>query len=434
VDFAYSPRTEELRSRMLDFMDRYVRPNEPVYEAQLAGAGNRHAVPPIVPELAKVARSAALWNLFLPDERWGAGLTNLEYAPLAEIMAWSPDFAPEVFNCSAPDTGNMEILAMFGTPMQQERWLRPLLDGRIRSCFSMTEPAVASSDATNIQARVERRGDRYVVTGRKWWTSGALDPRCEIAIVMGVGADATAPPHARHSMVVVPLDAPGVVIERSLPVFGYDRGRGGHAQILYDGVEVPADHLLGEEGGGFAIAQARLGPGRIHHAMRAVGIAERAFTLMCRRAHEREPFGQPLAEQGVVQEWIARSRMMIDQCRLLVLKTAWLMDTVGNKGAHVEIAAIKVAAADMASYVLDRAIQVHGGAGVSDDLPLAHMYAHMRAVHIGDGPDEVHIRSIARRELTRLRAADPAEAGDPADPAEAGDPGGAPGSPDGDDR
>jgi acyl-CoA dehydrogenase len=410
VDFAYSRRTEELRVRLLDFMDRYIYPNEPVYEAQLEAAANRHAVPPIVQELAQIARGEGLWNLFLPDERWGAGLTNLEYAPLAEIAAWSPEFAPEVFNCSAPDTGNMEILAMFGTPMQQEGWLRPLLDGEIRSCFSMTEPGVASSDATNIETRIERRGDRYAINGRKWWTSGALDPRCKFAIVMGVSGGESAPRHARHTMIIVPLDTPGVVIERSLPVFGYDAGRGGHAQILYDNVEVPADHLLGEEGGGFAIAQARLGPGRIHHAMRAVGIAERAFTLMCQRARERQPFGKPLAEQGVVQEWIARSRMMIDQCRLLVLKTAWLMDTIGNQGAHVEIAAIKVAAADMASYVLDRAIQVHGGAGVSNDLPLAHMYAHMRAVHIGDGPDEVHIRSIARRELRRLSdaaAADP---------------------------
>jgi acyl-CoA dehydrogenase len=402
VDFAYSPRTEELRARVLEFMDRHIYPNEPVYASQLASAENPHAVPQIVRDLAKVARAEGLWNLFLPDDRWGAGLTNLEYAPLAEIAAWSPELAPEAFNCSAPDTGNMEILAMFGTAMQQERWLQPLLDGEIRSCFSMTEPAVASSDATNIETRIERRGDRYVISGRKWWTSGALDPRCEFAVVMGVTGSDDAPRHARHSMVIVPLDTPGVVIERSLPVFGYEAGRGGHAQILYDNVEVPIEHLLGEEGGGFAISQARLGPGRVHHAMRAIGMAERAFSMMCSRAHERRPFGKTLAEQGVVQEWIARSRMLIDQCRLLVLKTAWLMDTVGNQGAHVEIAAIKVAAAEMASYVLDRAIQTHGGAGVSDDLPLAHMYAHMRAVHIGDGPDEVHIRSIARRELRRF--------------------------------
>jgi acyl-CoA dehydrogenase len=382
-------------------MDAHVYPAESVYRQQVEDSGDPFFHPPVMEELKTEARTRGLWNLFLPDERFGAGLTNLEYAPLAEITGRSP-IAPETLNCAAPDTGNMEILAAFGTPDQQERWLEPLLEGEIRSCFAMTEPEVASSDATQMQGRIERDGDSYVVRGHKWWTSGAASPRCKVAIFMGV-TDPDAEPHRRHGMILVPLDEPGVKIVRTLPVFGYDTGHGGHCEVIFDDVRLPAENLLGEEGAGFAIAQSRLGPGRIHHCMRAIGMAERAFDLMCERAHQRAPFGKPLARQGVVQNWIAESRIEIEQTRLLVLKTAWLMDSAGNKGARIEISAIKVAAPELATRVIDRAIQVHGGGGVSNDFPLAAMYAGARTLRIADGPDEVHKMSIARRELHRYQ-------------------------------
>jgi acyl-CoA dehydrogenase len=352
-------------------------------------------------ELKEEARKLGLWNLFLPNQRWGAGLTNLEYAPLAEVTGWSPFIAPETINCSAPDTGNMELLAEFGTAEQQQRWLVPLLEGEIRSCFSMTEPDVASSDANNIDTRIERDGDHYVISGRKWWSSGAMSERCKLAIVMGVSAT-DGDRHRRHSMIIVPLDAVGVHVRRSTTVFGYDDGpHGGHAEILYDGVRVPVANLIGEEGAGFAIAQARLGPGRIHHCMRLVGMAERALHLLCQRVEGRVTFGRKLADQGVIQDWIAEARVQIEQVRLLVLKTAYLMDTVGNKGARTEISAIKVAAPRLAVWVLDRAIQAYGGAGVSQDVPLASMYAYARILQIADGPDEVHKMALARRERER---------------------------------
>lgn len=404
MDFAYSPKAEELQKKLQDFVDSHAYPAEPVYFRQIEESGDHHFHPPVMEELKAEARSRGLWNLFLPEERWGAGLTNLEYAPLAEIMGRSP-LASEATNCAAPDTGNMEILAEFGTPEQQDRWLVPLLEGEIRSCFSMTEPDVASSDATNIRTRIAREGDEYVIQGRKWFSSGAMSDRCKVAIVMGV-TDPDADPYHRQSMVLVPLDAPGVKVERNLSVFGYEHG-GGHAEIHYDDVRVPASSLLGDEGGGFAIAQARLGPGRIHHCMRTIGVAERAFELMCRRAHERAPFGKPLAEQGVIREWIADSRIKIEQARLLVLKAAWLMDTVGKKGARIEISAIKVAAVEAAEFVLDKAIQVHGGAGVTQDFPLAAMFAGVRTLRFADGPDEVHRMVIARRELARFAPTEP---------------------------
>ena len=399
MDFAPTPKMVEWHERLAAFMEERVFPAEATYHEQMAGQDDPHFHPPIIEELKTEARSRGLWNLFLPDEEWGAGLSVLEYAPLAELTGRSPHIAPEALNCAAPDTGNMEILAMFGTPEQQERWLVPLLDGRIRSCFSMTEPDVASSDATNIATGIERDGDDYVVTGRKWWSSGAMSPRCEVAIVMGV-TNPDADPYHRQSMILVPLDSPGVEIVRDLPVFGYHE-RGGHAEILYDGVRVPAANLLGDEGSGFAIAQERLGPGRIHHCMRLIGMAERAFDIMCERAHRRETFGSTLAEHGVVQDWIAEARIRIEQARLMVLKTAWLIDTVGVKGARIEVSAIKVVVPEMATWVLDRAIQVLGGAGVSADFPVASMYAHARTLQIADGPDEVHKRSVARRELRR---------------------------------
>ncbi len=403
MDFAYSAKVEELRKKLEDFMESHVYPAEPVAAQQIEESGDHHFHPPIMEELKAEARERGLWNLFLPQEssgngKWGAGLTSLEYAPLAEIMGRSP-LASEATNCAAPDTGNMEILAEFGTAEQQDQWLVPLLEGEIRSCFSMTEPDVASSDATNIRTRITRDGDDYVVQGRKWFSSGAMSPRCKVAIVMGV-TDPDTDTYHRQSMILVPLDAPGVKIERNLKVFGYEHS-GGHAEIHYDDVRVPASNLLGEEGGGFTIAQARLGPGRIHHCMRTIGVAERAFDLMCTRAHERSPFGKPLAEQGVVGEWVANSRMKIEQVRLLVLKAAWLMDTVGKKGARVEISAIKVAAVEAAEYVLDKAIQLHGGAGVTQDFPLAAMAAGVRTLRFADGPDEVHRMVIARRELRR---------------------------------
>jgi acyl-CoA dehydrogenase len=401
MDFEYSDKVKQLLTQLERFMDEHVYPNERTYHEQWAAGDDPHAEPPIMRELRAKAKGLGLWNLFLPDPEWGPGLTNLEYTPLCEIMGRSP-IAPRVFNCQAPDTGNAEILAEFGTPEQKERWLRPLLEGEIRSCFSMTEPDVASSDATNIRTRIEREGNEYVITGRKWFSSGAASPRCKLAIVMGV-TNPEADRHHRQSMVIVPLDRPGVVIERQPTVFGW-QDRGGHPVILYDRVRVPVDHLLGEEGGGFAIAQARLGPGRIHHCMRAIGAAERCFELMCRRAKARVAFGKPLADQGVVQEWIAEARTRIEQARLLVLKTAWLIDRSGTKGAQVEIAAIKVAAPAALTYAADRAMQVFGGAGFTEDFPLAELYAMGRWLQVADGPDEVHRRSVARAELGRFEA------------------------------
>jgi acyl-CoA dehydrogenase len=407
VDFAYSPKVEQLQKELTAFMAEQVYPAEERYRHETGedGGAFTYTIPPVMEELKAEARRRNLWNLFLTHPKWGAGLTNLEYAPLAEITGGSIFVAPEAINCSAPDTGNMEVLAEFGTPEQQERWLVPLLAGEIRSVFSMTEPAVASSDANNIATRIERQGDEYVITGRKWWSSGAMSDRCRVAILMGV-TDPDADRYRRQSMILVPLDTPGVTIERSTSFFGYhDAGHGGHAVIHYDHVRVPCSNLLGEEGGGFAIAQARLGPGRIHHCMRALGMAERAFDLMCTRVHRRVAFGKPLAEQGVIQEWIAEARIRIEQARLLVLKTAWLMDTVGNQGARIEISAIKVAAPETARWVIDRAIQAHGGAGVSQEFPLAEMYAWSRILQIADGPDEVHKMSLARRELRRCAPA-----------------------------
>ncbi|MFD9187580.1 acyl-CoA dehydrogenase family protein [Streptomyces phaeochromogenes] len=400
MDFGLSPRTDELRSRMAAFMDEYVLPAEPVYDRQLAQAGNPHELPAVMRELKEKARAEGLWNLFLAHGDWGAGLTNLEYAPLAELAGRSV-IGPEVFNCSAPDTGNMELLALFGTPEQQGRWLRPLLAAEIRSCFAMTEPEVASSDARNIRTRITRDGDEYVVNGHKWYTSGILDPDCRLIILMGV-TDPDAPTYRQQSMLLIPRDTPGITVLRDLPMFGYT-DRCGHGDVLFEDVRVPVAGLLGGEGEGFALAQGRLGPGRMHYAMRAVGFAERALELMCRRTLTRTAFGGALAEQGVVREWIARSRIEIEQLRLLVLKSAWLMDTSGNAAARTEVAAIKVAALEVAHRVVDRAVQAHGAAGVSDDTVLARLFAITRALKIADGPDEVHLRTVARRELTKYR-------------------------------
>jgi acyl-CoA dehydrogenase len=397
VDFALSPTAQDYVKRLEDFMDSHIYPNEPVYAEQrhkLVESGQPHVVPQVVEDLKVEAKSRGLWNLFLPDV---SGLSNVDYAHLAEITGRSPALAPEATNCAAPDTGNMEVLHMFGTAEQKERWLRPLLDGEIRSAFAMTEPDVASSDATNISTRIQRDGDDYVINGRKWWTSGAADPRCRVFIVMGK-TDPDAPAHRQQSQILVPVDTPGVTVKRNLPVFGYV-DQHGHCEVIFDNVRVPASNLIGEEGGGFAIAQARLGPGRIHHCMRSIGVAERALELMCKRALSRTAFGKTLAEQGVVRQQIAESRMAIEQARLLTLKTAWLIDNVGAKGARSEIAAIKVIAPRVCCEVIDRAIQVHGGGGVSDDFPLASMYAHARTLRIADGPDEVHVRSVARMEL-----------------------------------
>jgi acyl-CoA dehydrogenase len=405
MDFQPSLRSDELKARLVEFDLEVVQPAEPVYRRQRAESGDPHFPPPVMEELKAHARTRELWNLFLPEGDQGAKLSNLDYAPLCEVMGGSP-LLSEATNCSAPDTGNMEILAQFGTPLQQEQWLQPLLDGEIRSCFAMTEPWVASSDATNISSRIARDGDDYVINGHKWFTSGALDPRCKVAVFMGV-TDPNADAHRRQSMILVPMDAPGVTVRRGLPVFGHSEG-GGHGETLWENVRVPAEYLLGEEGGGFAIAQARLGPGRIHHCMRAIGMAERALDLMCARAQMRVAFGKPLADQGVIRERIAESRMQIEQARLLTLKAAWMMDTVGKKQAQTEIAAIKVIAARVATDVIDRAIQLFGGAGVTDDWPLAAMYAHARTLHLVDGPDEVHMRQIARRELGKYAHLRPA--------------------------
>ncbi len=402
VEFELSDRTKGIRELLLRFMDEHVYPSELVYREQLAAAGDPHSHPPIMEELKSRAREIGLWNLFLPHdaaERSTPGLTNLEYAPLAEIMGRS-HIAAEACNCAAPDTGNMEVLALFGTPEQKERWLQPLLEGEIRSAFAMTEPAVASSDATNIELRIERDGDDYVLTGRKWWISGAMRERCRIMIVMGK-TNPEGHPYRQQSMVLVPRDSEGVAIVRNLPVFGYV-DQEGHAEIVFDQVRVPASNLVGNEGDGFLISQARLGPGRIHHCMRCIGASERALELMCARAVTRETFGRRLAERANIQDWIAESRIEIEMARLLTLKAAWLMDTVGNKLARTEIAAIKIAAPNVALRVVDRAIQVYGGAGVSDDFPLATMYAHLRTLRLADGPDEIHKRTIARHELRRF--------------------------------
>ncbi|MGV4967573.1 acyl-CoA dehydrogenase [Priestia aryabhattai] len=396
--FSYSDKVVKLQKELTSFMEEHIYPNERLYEQQLNEQPSRwSAVPPIMEELKEKAKQAGLWNLFLPESEYGAGLTNVEYAPLCEIMGRSI-IGPEAFNCGAPDTGNMEVLVRYGTPEQKEKWLKPLLNGDIRSCFSMTEPDVGSSDATNIQCSIIREGDEYVINGRKWWSSGAGDPRCKIAIVMGK-SDFTASKYEQQSMILVPLNTPGVKIERMLPVFGYDHAPHGHAEIHYDNVRVPASNMLLGEGKGFAIAQGRLGPGRIHHCMRLIGAAERALEELCKRIQNRSTFNKLLSQQGVIQEWVAESRIEIEQARLLTLKAAYMMDTVGNKKARKEIAMIKVMAPAMALKVIDRAIQAFGAAGVSEDTPLAALWANARTLRLADGPDEVHKAQLARLEL-----------------------------------
>jgi acyl-CoA dehydrogenase len=401
MDFAPSAKANDYHKRLSDFMTEYVFPAEAEYDRHRHQAGpHDHTVPPVVEELKTKAKERGLWNLFLPAE---SGLTNLEYAPLAELTGWSVEIAPEALNCAAPDTGNMEIMHMFGTEEQRKQWLQPLLDGEIRSGFSMTEPAVASSDARNIETTITRDGGDYVINGRKWWTSGAADPRCKVLIVMGrTNPDAAS--HQQQSMVLVPVETAGVTIVRSTPVFGW-QDQHGHCEVIYDNVRVPVSNLLGEEGAGFAIAQARLGPGRIHHCMRALGAAERALALMVNRARNRVAFGRPLADQGVVQQSIAKSRNELDQARLLCEKAAWTIDQYGNKAAHLLVSQIKAVAPQVACDVIDRAIQVHGAAGVSDDTPLARLYGWHRAMRIFDGPDEVHLRTIARAEIGREKSA-----------------------------
>jgi acyl-CoA dehydrogenase len=396
--FEPSARVRDLLARLSAFMAEHIYPNEEDYQRQLQ-TGDRWQPPALLEGLKEKARATGLWNLFLPGDEHGAGLTNLEFAPLCEVMGRSP-IAPEAFNCSAPDTGNMEVLARYGTPQQQERWLKPLLAGEIRSCFAMTEPDVASSDATNIRAAITRRGDEYVLNGRKWWISGAGDPRCKVCIFLGK-TDPAAPPHRKQSMILVPMDAPGITVVRMLSVFGYDDAPHGHAEMRFEDVRVPASNILLGEGRGFEIAQGRLGPGRIHHCMRLIGLAERSLEAMCRRVKARTAFGKPLAEQGTLRADIAESRMEIEQARLLTLKAAHLMDTVGNKAARAEIAMIKVVAPNMALRVIDRAIQAHGGAGVSGDFGLAAAWAHARTLRLADGPDEVHREAVARLELLR---------------------------------
>ncbi len=400
MDFAYTEKVNRLRERVSEFMQRYIYPNQQRYHDDIAASGNPHHHAEIIDELKPLARAEGLWNLFLPDEEYGAGLTTLQYAPLAEIMG-RISWASEVFNCAAPDTGNMEILAQFGTPEQKRQWLQPLLDGEIRSAFAMTEPDVASSDATNIQLTIRREGDEYVLNGRKWWISGAMRERCRVFIVMGKTAPDSLDRYRQQSMILVPRDTPGVTIVRNLRVMGYVDNES-HCEILFENVRVPASNLLGEEGSGFAIAQARLGPGRIHHCMRAIGGAQYALELMCRRAASRVAFGKPLAEQGVVQDWIAQSELEIEQARLLTLKAAWMIDNLGKKAAQKEIAMIKIVAPEVFTNVVNRAIQVFGGAGVSDDFPLASMWAHARTLHLADGPDEVHKRSVARSVIRQL--------------------------------
>ncbi|WP_109211012.1 MULTISPECIES: acyl-CoA dehydrogenase family protein [Microbacterium] len=399
MDFAPDATTRDVTARAHAFLEEHVLPAEPVLDAQLAATPDEWTVRPVVRELQAEARAQGLWNLFLPGDHGGAGLTNLQYAPVAEVTGWSPRLAPPAFNCAAPDTGNMEVLNDFGTPAQKEEWLEPLLDARIRSAFCMTEPEVASSDATNIGTRIRRDGDHYVITGRKWWSTGAMNPDAAVFIVMGK-TDPDAARHRQQSMILVPRDTPGVRIVRPLTVFGYDdRDHGGHAEVAFDDARVPASHLIAGEGDGFAIAQARLGPGRIHHCMRALGMGERALALMIDRASARHAFGRALAEQGVVREWIAEARIQLESLRLLVLKTAWLMDTVGNRNAMTEIQAIKIAVPRAVQQIMDRAIQLHGGAGVSSDTPLAELYAGVRSLRIADGPDEVHLSSLGRAQL-----------------------------------
>ncbi len=410
MDFAFDDRTEDLRGDLLEFMDVHVRSAEQVFHDQLQQLDNPFAwtQAPVLDELRGAARSRGLWNLFLPGDTGGlgAGLTNLQYAPLAEITGHSAHLAPAALNCSAPDTGNMEVLAMFGTADQQDRWLRPLLDAKIRSAFAMTEPDVASSDATNIALSIRRDGDEYVVNGRKWWITGAMNPDCAILIVMGK-TDPEASRHQQQSMVLVPRDTPGLSVVRPMHVLGYDdHEHGGHAELLFEDVRVPTTNLIGAEGQGFGIAQARLGPGRIHHCMRSIGVAERAIELMCQRVESRVAFGRPLSQQGVIRDWIAESRVAVEQLRLLVLKTAWLMDTVGNRGAHTEIQAIKIATPKVVQEIVDRAIQAHGAAGLSQDFPLAAAFAGIRTLRFADGPDEVHKNSLARAEIARHSTSD----------------------------
>lgn len=402
MHFEHTEKVKNLEMKLTEFMEKHVYPNESTYKKQLDAQESRWSeIPPILSELTAKAKEEGLWNLFLPDSGYGAGLTNLEYAPLCEIMGRST-IGPEIFNCNAPDTGNMEVLVRYGTDEHKERWLKPLLAGEIRSCFSMTEPEVASSDATNIECRIERTGNEYVINGRKWWSSGAGDPRCKIAIVMGK-TDPEAAKHEQQSMILVPLDTPGVKIERMLPVFGYDHAPHGHAEITFENVRVPATNILWGEGKGFAIAQGRLGPGRIHHCMRLIGAAERALEELCKRIQERVAFGKTLARQGVIMEWVADSRIEIEQARLLTLKAAYMMDTVGNKEAKAEIAMIKVVAPNMALNVLDRAIQGFGAAGISDDFPFAAHWANARTLRLADGPDEVHRSQVAKIELRKYQ-------------------------------